>query len=177
MRLRRELQHLKTHFELFGLAPAFTLDAARLDEAYRRIQAEVHPDRYAGAGEAERRASMQMTTQVNEAYRTLKNPVRRATYLLGLQGVDAGFETDTAMPADFLLRQIELREELEAAGDADALDALGGRLAEERRAIESELAARLDRERDFAAARSLVRKLIFFERLAEEVDAAHDRVN
>ena len=177
MRLRRELQHLKTHFELFGLAPAFAVDTVRLDEAYRRIQAEVHPDRYAGAGDAERRASMQMTTQVNEAYRTLKNPVRRATYLLGLQGVDAGFETDTAMPADFLLRQIELREELEAALDARALDALGDRLAGERRAIEAELRTRIDADRDYAAARSLVRELIFFERLAEEVDAAYDRVN
>lgn len=177
MRLRRELQHLKNHFELFGLAPAYALDAARLDEAYRRIQAEVHPDRYAGAGDAERRASMQMTTQVNEAYRTLKSPVRRATYLLGLQGVDAGFETDTAMPPEFLLRQMDLREELEAAGDEASLDALGARLAEERGAIEAELRARIDADRDYAAARNLVRKLIFFERLAEEVDAAYDRVN
>src|SRR5215510_1044516 len=91
------------HFELFGLAPAYALDQARLDAAYRDIQARVHPDRYAHAGDAERRASMQMTTQVNEAYRTLKDPVRRAIYLLELGGVDVAFETDTAMPKDFLL--------------------------------------------------------------------------
>src|SRR5262245_40059980 len=89
-----------SHFELFGLAPAFALDLARLETAYRQIQAQVHPDRFAHAGDAERRASMQMTTRVNEAYRTLKSPVRRAQYLLALNGIDVAFETDTAMPKD-----------------------------------------------------------------------------
>ena len=75
------------HFELFGLVPAFALDPSRLDAAYRDIQSQVHPDRYAHAGDAERRASMQMTTRVNEAYRTLKDPVERGKYLLELHGV------------------------------------------------------------------------------------------
>ena len=73
----------------------------------------MHPDRFAQAGDAERRASMQMTTRVNEAYRTLKSPVRRAQYLLELNGVDVGFETNTAMPREFLMEQMELRERLE----------------------------------------------------------------
>jgi len=73
---------LKNHFELFGLTPAYALDLDHLDRAYRDIQAEVHPDRFAHAGDAERRASMQMTTQVNEAHRVLKSPVQRARYIL-----------------------------------------------------------------------------------------------
>ena len=87
----------------------------------------MHPDRFAHAGDAERRASMQWTTRVNEAYRTLKSPVQRAKYLLELEGVDVAFETNTAMPPEFLMRQMELREALEQAGDARdaaALDAL-----------------------------------------------------
>src|SRR5262245_49100286 len=111
-----------SHFELFGLAPAYALDAGRLEQAYRDIQARVHPDRFAHAGDAERRASMQMTTQVNEAYRTLRSPVLRARYLLELNGVDTAFETDTAMPKDFLMQQMELREQLEEAKDAAGLD-------------------------------------------------------
>src|SRR5262245_12068621 len=90
-----------SYFELFGLAPAYALDLQALESAYRDIQSRVHPDRFAHAGAAERRASMQMTTQVNEAYRALRDPVQRAKHLLELKGVDVAFETDTAMPQDF----------------------------------------------------------------------------
>ena len=94
---------MKNHFDLFGLTPAYALDLEHLDRAYRDIQSKVHPDRFAHAGDAERRASMQMTTQVNEAYRTLKSPVQRAKYILELNGIDVGFETNTAMQKDFLV--------------------------------------------------------------------------
>src|SRR5947209_6080946 len=114
-------------FELFGLQPGFELDAKALEVAYREIQSRVHPDRFAHAGDAERRASLQWTTRVNEAYRVLKNPVQRASHLLSLHGVDVAFETNTAMPAQFLMQQMELRESLEnatRAKDVKSLDAL-----------------------------------------------------
>ena len=66
---------MRSHFELFDLDPAYAIDTAALDQSYRDLQALVHPDRYASAGDAERRASMQLTTRVNEAYRALKDPV------------------------------------------------------------------------------------------------------
>src|SRR3954465_4929420 len=97
------------HFELFGLQPAFALDTEALEKAYRDIQSQVHPDRFTQSGDAERRASLQWTTRVNEAYRTLRNPVQRAKHLLELQGVDVAFETNTHMPTDFLLQQLDLR--------------------------------------------------------------------
>ena len=80
------------HFELFGLPQRFHLDLAQLDQAYRGIQSQVHPDRIARASDTERRVSMQSATQVNEAYRTLKNPLARARYLLSLQRVDIDSE-------------------------------------------------------------------------------------
>src|SRR4051812_32518362 len=101
------------HFSLFGLQTAFVLDAVALERAYREIQARIHPDRFVNSGEAEKRASMQWATRVNEAYRTLKDPVLRAKYLLEQAGEDVGFETNTAMAPDFLMRQMELRESLE----------------------------------------------------------------
>ena len=64
-----------SYFELFGLPQAFSIDLPALEKAYREIQARVHPDRFAHAGDAERRASLQWTTRVNEAYRALKSPV------------------------------------------------------------------------------------------------------
>src|SRR5260370_12362051 len=104
-----------SHFELFGLTPRFRLDAVARERAYGEIQARVHPARFAHAGDAERRASLQWTTRVNEAYRSLKNPVQRASHLLALHGVDVAFETNTAMAPAFLAQQMELREPLENA--------------------------------------------------------------
>jgi molecular chaperone HscB len=166
-----------SHFELFGLAPAFALDAARLDAAYREIQSRVHPDRYAHAGDAERRASMQMTTRVNEAYRTLKSPVQRAKHLLELSGVDVAFETDTAMPKDFLLQQMELREQLEEAKDAGSLDGLVLRLKNEKQELEAQIADQIDRKSDLEGAKVSVRKLMFFDRLGEEIDEAYEALD
>lgn len=170
---------MRNHFELFGLEPAFALDADSLERAYREIQAQVHPDRHASAGDADRRAAMQWTTRANEAYRTLKDPLARAKYLLELNGVDVGFETNTAMPGDFLAQQMELRESLEEAAakkDAAALDALRAELAALRRGIEADVGALIDRERDYAGAGGLVRKLKFLERLDDEIDAMHDEI-
>jgi len=165
---------LKNHFELFGLTPAYALDLAHLDRAYRDIQSKVHPDRFAQAGDAERRASMQMTTQVNEAYRTLKSPVRRASHLLELNGVDTGFETNTAMPSGFLMEQMELREKLEETRDAASLAAIEKDVMNKKQKIETQIAECIDAKRDFESAKGLVRKLMFLEKFGEEIAAAYE---
>ena len=165
---------MKNHFELFGLAPAYVLDLGRLDRAYRDIQANIHPDRFAHAGDAERRASMQWTTQVNEAYRTLKSPVQRAKYLLELNGVDAGFETNTAMPPEFLVEQMELREKLEDIRDADSLGLIEKDLLNQKRTIEAQIAECIDSGHDYKSASDLVRKLMFLEKLGEQIAAAYE---
>lgn len=170
---------MQSHFELFGLEPGFALDRAALDRAYREIQGRIHPDRFAHAGDAERRASMQWTTRVNEAYRVLQSPLERARHLLELNGVDVALETNTAMPAEFLERQMSLREALEAAcdaRDAHALDALRADLGVERKRIEARLAERIDGARDFAGAAGLVRELKFLERLDAEIAAAYEAI-
>src|SRR5687767_15979684 len=133
---------MQNHFDLFGLSPIYSIDAAALERSYREIQSKVHPDRFAHAGDAERRASLQWTTRVNEAYRTLKDPVQRAKHILDLQGVDVAFETNTQMPTDFLVQQLELREELDRASskkDLSALDALRGTLRKDMRSLEKQI--------------------------------------
>jgi molecular chaperone HscB len=119
---------------------------------------------------------MQWTTQVNEAYRTLKSPVQRAKYLLELNGVDVQFETNTQMPADFLLKQLELRETLAEAKQAAALDRLQAQVHQEKRLLEQGIAQLIDGKKDFAAAAGEVRKLMFLDRLAEEIDLAYEGV-
>ena len=166
-----------SHFELFGLPAVFSLDQEMLEKAYRDIQSQVHPDRFAHAGDAERRASLQWTTRVNEAYRTLKSPVQRAKHLLELQGVDVAFETNTAMPPEFLMQQMELREKLEEAKDAEALDALRVTLLKDKKALEGEIADAIDEKKNYQTASQFVRKLQFLHRLDEEIDEAYESLD
>ena len=165
------------HFALFGLEPVFALNAASLDAAYRDIQAKVHPDRFAHAGDAERRASVQWATRVNEAYRTLKDPLQRAKHLLELRGVDVAFESNTAMPADFLVQQMALRESLEEAveaKDAASLDSLRKGLVEDKRRLETQIGESIDARKDYRSAAELVRKLMFLDKLDTEIDLAYE---
>ena len=125
----------RNHFELFGLPATFRIDADALDEAYRALQAEVHPDRHAGGSDSDRRLAMQSSTQVNAAYQALKDPVERARYLLALRGIDAFDETDTKLSLDFLEAQLERRERAAEAADVEDVEALDAILAEVRSEI------------------------------------------
>ena len=163
------------HFSLFGLTPRFALDLDALEEAYRRIQAQVHPDRFATAGAAERRVAMQWATRANEAFRTLREPRARAAYLCERNGASIAAEKNTAMPAEFLAEQLEWRERLdEARGDAAALKSLADEIAAAQAEVEKQLADALDRRHDYPAAAVLVRQLMFIERLRSEAHIATD---
>src|ERR1700733_11150756 len=122
---------MQNHFDLFHLPQQFAIDAGALDSAYRNVQGQVHPDKFVSASEAEKRVAMQWATRANEAYQTLKNPLKRATYLCELHGVDLQTESNTAMPMAFLMQQMEWREalgEARADKDVDALEALDKQL-------------------------------------------------
>lgn len=163
------------YFALFGLPRAFRIDAAKLDQAYHAMQGKVHPDRHAHLSETERRLSMQWATQVNEAYRTLKQPLARAHYLLRLAGAETGDESNTAMSPAFLMEQMEWREavaEARAAGDHHELEKLRQRLERHAAALRGEIETSLDAKRDYAAAADAVRRLMFIEKLEHEIEDA-----
>jgi molecular chaperone HscB len=161
----------QNHFELFGLPALFAVDAAALEARYHELQREVHPDRFAAAADAERRVSMQLATRVNEAYQTLKSPLRRAVYILQLRGVDPGLETNTAMPPDFLMEQMSWRERIEAgSAEPEALVRLRAGLRDESRKVYEKLHDQLDEGRDDEAASQTVRALMFYAKLEEEIE-------
>ena len=165
----------RNHFELLGLPPAYAVDPARLEERYRDLQSRVHPDRFAAAPESERRVARQWAPRANEADRTLRDPVDRARYLLHLKGYDTGEESNTAMPPDFLMQQMEWREavaEARAARDAEALCSLQADLARERGEMLRLLERAIDVDANYDAGCSLVRKLRFLEKLEEEIEDA-----
>ena len=162
------------HFELFGLPVRFRIDTRALDDAYRALQSEVHPDRHASGNDADRRAAVESSTNVNAAYRALKDPVERANYLLSLRGVDAFDENDTRLSIDFLEAQLERREqaaEAAAASDVGALDRILAGVREELRAREHDVARLLEDDARQDEAKSAVRELKFLAKVAEDVDA------
>ena len=157
----------------------FSIDSSSLDSAFRSVQARVHPDRFTQALAAERRLAMQLATRANEAYQTLRDPVRRARYLCERHGVDVGIQTNTAMPADFLMQQMHWREALDEAKASRlpaAFGALEVELSDERGRLLAALQSALDEALDHAAAAALVRKLMFVERFAQELSDAQEPV-
>jgi molecular chaperone HscB len=104
-------------FSLFGLPRSYDLALDQLESSWKRLQAVVHPDRFAGGGDAQRRMALQWSTRINEGHQTLKNPISRASYLLELHGIDLQTESNTSMPPDFLMTQMAWREALDELRD------------------------------------------------------------
>lgn len=167
---------MQNHFDLFNLPARYTLDMGALDGAYRDVQGQVHPDRFVNATDAEKRVAMQWATRANEAYQTLKNPQKRARYLCELNGVDLQTESNTAMPMEFLMQQMEWREELgeaRAGKDVEALEALDEQVKAERKTRLDVVGRELDAG-DYESAAQGVRALMFLEKFGEEVHHAFE---
>ena len=162
------------HFTIFDLPATFSLDANVMSARYRDLQAAVHPDRFVNATDADKRIAMSRTVDLNEAYTTLKDPVRRAMHLLSLVGVDGLDAKNTSMPADFLMQQIDWREALADARlkeDDDRLEEMSAELASTLASLGDTFDAAYSGEH-FAVATTLARKMRFMQKLSEEVDAA-----
>ncbi len=169
---------MQNHFELFHLPQRFAVDMTALDSAYREVQNRVHPDKFVSAGNTEKRVAMQWATRANEAYQTLKSPFKRAAYLCELNGIDLQVESNTAMPRDFLMQQMEWREALDdakAGGNLDALDHLDKQVRAVRKNQVAQIGELLDAN-DFAAAAQGVRQLMFLEKFGEEVHAVFEKL-
>ena len=169
-------------FVLFDLPVSFDIDLGVLAERYREAQRAVHPDKFANAPESERRLSMQIAARVNEAYRVLKDPLARGRYLLELRGVDLD-DMDTKFDGAFLMEQMELRERLdEVKGSADPhqqLQVIAQDIKAQSKSLMAQMAELLKATDvdSLQQARDATRKLHFFQRLNEEVDALDDELS
>lgn len=159
-----------TDFELFAVPPRFAQDAAQLDARWKELQRQVHPDKFAAQGAAAQRVAMQWSARINEAYRRLKDPLKRAAYLCELNGAPIDAESNTAMPAEFLMQQMELREAVDDAVDAAAMDEIGRQSATLKREMLLKLEQQMDAQHDWPAAAQTVRALMFLDRLAGGID-------
>lgn len=170
-----------THFELFNLEPSVDLDVAALETLHRKLAMEAHPDRIAGADAHTRRLAAERSAALNDAIKVLKDPVRRAFYLLELKGVKLDTEQAAAqvkMPMDFLEEIMEQREALEAiratrkleAAHAMAKDISGMRT----RVLETAQDAL--RRDDLATATVALGRVRYYTRFLEEVDAFEEEL-
>jgi molecular chaperone HscB len=157
-------------FELFGLPEQFAQDLALIDERWKELQREAHPDRFAAQGTAAQRIAMQWSVRINEAYKRLKDPLKRASYLCELRGSPIDAENNTAMPPEFLMEQMEWREELEGARNAEDLDKLEEELLRARDGTLKQIERLLDREKNAHAAAQRIRALMFIERFGHDVE-------
>ena len=162
----------QSYFEFFQLPAQYEIDLTLLDANFRKIQSEVHPDKFVTASPAERLQSMQTATLANEAYQTLKHPTSRARYLLQLNGINTLEESNTAMPVDFLMTQIEWREAIEEAENAKDVAALDSQLTMMKstaKSLQQSLAIALKDKSTLAEAAQIVRKLSFIDKVSADI--------
>ncbi len=172
----------KNFFELFGIPETFDVDSKDLKRRYQDLQRQFHPDKFANASGQERRMSMQVTAQINEALQTLLNPVQRGRYLLKLSGVDINDDHDTRMDPAFLMEQIELREKLEninkqADPQKELMDFMNN-VENGKRECRNQL-SKLFLEKSESAkgqARNVLRELQFFDKISSEIEELEERL-
>jgi molecular chaperone HscB len=171
----------KDRFATLGLPRAYDLDEAALEERYRSLSRKLHPDRFARASPKERRYSLEQTTLLNDAYRTLKDPARRAVHLLELRGVRTFAEGRGAqgvqLPPEFLEETLDDREKLldaKTEGGPDAVAQLATGVRGKRDEAMAEIGAIL-RNSDVPDAKlsrvaELLARLRYYARYLDEVE-------
>jgi len=158
------------YFELFSLPATFSLDQTQLSAAYRFLQKQYHPDKFAVHSDREQLIAMQKSSEINAAYQTLKNSCSRAQYLLLLAGVDISSEHKTLRDTHFLIEQMQWREEIAAftEDDEDKIALFAQQIAQQVSDLESQIAAQLQSNELHGAADN-VRKLKFMLKLQTEL--------
>jgi len=159
-----------TDFDLFNLPPRFAQDAAQIDARWKDLQRQTHPDRFAAQGAAAQRVAMQWSARINQARQRLTDPLARAAYLCELRGAPIRAEDNTAMPPEFLARQLAWREALDEADTPAALQALRAEVDAARLSALSALEWLLDEQGDAPAAAAQVRALMFIQRFADDLE-------
>ena len=160
-------------FTLLNLPEAFVIDLKKLDQHYQAIQKEIHPDRFASLNDEVKMESVKKTAQLNDAYQTLKSAIRRAEYLLHLYGFDVNDEKYTVVPQDFLLQQMEWREELEThKKNKEALKKLAVEVAIKKNERIDLLPIYFHEKNNIQDAIKIIHELNFIEKIEQHIDDA-----
>ena len=166
-------------FALFSLPSGWEIDRGLLDARYRKLQQEFHPDRFAAKGDVDKRLALQTTSLINQAYDTLKSPLKRAQYLLQLQDLDAAQESHITSDGHFLMQQIEFREALgdlnESADPTTALDSMRSDVQGQYLQLQNDFEAQ-HLAANYNDALETVAKMQFFSKLLDEIDQREEEL-
>lgn len=168
----------KNYFEIFSLTESFQIDADTLDQNYKKLQSEYHPDKYVNAGDRERRLALQYTSILNEAFETLKSPLKRSSYLLILHDIDPEENNQSHLGQEFLFRQIQLRENLEDIAAKQSLSELGLLKAEVNNGIEKYLEEfeSYYQAGQYSSAKPVYSRLQFLYKLISEINGIEEKL-
>ncbi len=164
------------YFELFSIPVSFSVDQSQLSVTYRELQKQYHPDKFTMQADSERRAAMQKSTEINDAYQTLKNSCLRAEYLLLLAGHDIELQK-TLQDTNFLIEQMQWRENMASftPDDEDEIASFAENIQERASALEAQIALQLQDE-DFEATADSIRKLKFMLKLQSELELLEEKL-
>jgi molecular chaperone HscB len=164
------------HFARLGLPAALDLDAAALDKAYFAGQRQWHPDRFVGKPAEQRAKASVEAAGLNDAYRTLKDPLARAVYLAELNGVELPGDGKTIDDPELLMEAMEAREELHEASSIAVVDSLAAKTRDE---VQKSLAALggLFLANDKPAIRKALLRLRYLDKFADEAKARRSNLS
>ncbi|MDC1011358.1 Fe-S protein assembly co-chaperone HscB [Methylophilaceae bacterium] len=148
-------------FDTFNLPVLFNIDIDMLNHQYRTLQKTIHPDRFVNATDAEKKQSLQKSTQINDAYQVLKDPIKRASHIISLHQV----LKENTLPPDFLMQQMEWEEEFETINDLEQVQLFSDKIDGEQKMLMDLLAMDLDEKKDWESATNIIGKLKFITNL------------
>jgi molecular chaperone HscB len=160
----------ESDFQIFGVPVQFEQSLPALDAKWKALQREAHPDKFAVQGASAQRLAMQWSVRINEAYQRLKDPLKRAAYLCELRGAPISAENNTAMPAAFLMQQIEWREQAQEVTTGAQVEALLAEASALKQNLLAQCGRALDETNDPQAASGLVRSLMFIDKFESELE-------
>jgi molecular chaperone HscB len=166
---------MQDYFLIFDLEHDFEIDKAKLELNYKTQIAKFHPDKFASASSSQQSQALQNTSLINTAYDTLNSDLNRARYLLELNNINPFDEKDTQMDSDFLMAQIELREELEAIKNETNIEEFIDKInpLEKQHIVDIKENFKIE---NLMVVKNLVRQLRFYQQLTLEANKLLDEL-
>ena len=179
MDLSTKLFETSNYYQIFSLPSGWQVDRTLLDSRYRQLQHEFHPDRYAAKGDVEKRLAVQATSLINQAYETLKTPLKRAQYMLELEDINANQESHITSDMGFLMQQIEFRQALEdireSADPLAGLEAMRDDVQAQYQQLQETFEAQ-HKLTNYNDALDTVAKMQFFAKLLDEIEQREEEL-
>ncbi|MBR7003214.1 MAG: Fe-S protein assembly co-chaperone HscB [Neisseriaceae bacterium] len=162
-------------FALFHLPQDYAIDLAVLEQTYRVLAAQYHPDRAAGQSAFHQKENMMMTASINQAYGVLRDDIERGVHMLALHGIDANAHEYNIADPEFLMQQMEWREDLENAQTLDEVNKLNQQIQEVKCDVQQQLLAEFHNQ-NYPNATQTLQRLRFVHKLLTAIDEKRERM-